>query len=104
MIGVSSTLVSFGCQKFSAVGYGLPLLVVPASLATATMLGAKSFKLLYFYLFLFWTGFEPAGSTENFRSVNFEIMFGVFKFFPKTNERILLTTMTICFHLFFGRN
>ena len=66
MIGVSSTLVSFGCQKFSAVGYGLPLLVVPASLATATMLGAKSFKLHYFYLFLFWTGFEPAGSTENF--------------------------------------
>ena len=40
MIGVSSTLVSFGCQKFSAVGYGLPLLVVPASMATTTMLGS----------------------------------------------------------------
>jgi hypothetical protein len=53
MIGVSSTLVSFGCQKFSAVGYGLPLLVVPASLATTTMLGAKSFykshMVSYFY-------------------------------------------------------
>ena len=40
MIGVPSTLVPFGCQKFSAVGYGLPLLVVPASMATATMLGS----------------------------------------------------------------
>ena len=31
-------------------------------------------------------------------------MFGVVQFLQKTNERILLTTMTICFRSFFGRN
>ena len=30
-------------------------------------------------------------------SVNFEMIFGVFKFFQKTNERILINTMTTCF-------
>ena len=38
------------------------------------------------------------------RSVNFAIIFGVFEFFRKTNQRILLTTMATCFRSFFGRN
>ena len=32
------------------------------------------------------------------------MIFGVFEFFQKTNEQILLTTMTTCFHSSFGRN
>ena len=32
------------------------------------------------------------------------MIFGVFEFFQKMNERILLTTMTTCFCSFFGRN
>ena len=32
------------------------------------------------------------------------MIFSVFEFFQKTNERILLTTMKTCFRSFFGRN
>ena len=32
------------------------------------------------------------------------MIFGVFEFFQKMNERILLTTITTCFRSFFGRN